>query len=265
MCSAATVEKIGSESEKRTSAGRSQRVKRRPHLDHLRRRRMVGLGRDELGEGEDAGLRLRRREGCVVRLDDVVARICEARDANELTRDEVGTEPPHELAEPKPLGRGRTARADAGVEDHEPRHAVGPLDCESEPDRPAPVLDDDRGIAEVDARPRSARSRRSGSRTSSPRSPSACPSGRSRSSRARPRVPSPRASGSSFGTGTPTSARRGEAARGRRCPRPRSACEARPARRSGARTSSREALRTARRVCGRSPSTDHDDHGGWRA
>ena len=69
------VEKIGSESEKRTSAGFSQLLERGAHLHHLRRARVVDLGRDELREREHAGLRLRRRERRVVAVDHVVGEL----------------------------------------------------------------------------------------------------------------------------------------------------------------------------------------------
>ena len=46
--------------------------------------------------------------------------------------------------------RRRAARADSGVEDHEPRDAVGVLDREPKSDRPAPVLDDDGRVAQVE-------------------------------------------------------------------------------------------------------------------
>ena len=41
-------------------------------VEHRRRRRMVGAGRDELGELHDPGARLRHRERRVVRCDHLV-------------------------------------------------------------------------------------------------------------------------------------------------------------------------------------------------
>ena len=54
------------------------------------------------------------------------------------------------VAEAQPLVGGRPAAADAGVHDHEPADPVGMLDREAEPDRPAPVLDDDGRVAQVE-------------------------------------------------------------------------------------------------------------------
>ena len=55
-----------------------------------------------------------------------------------------------EGAEAQPLVRGRTAAADPGVHDHEPGDAIRLLDGDPQADRPAPVLDDDRQVAEVE-------------------------------------------------------------------------------------------------------------------
>ena len=49
----------------------------------------------------------------------------------------------------EPLGDG-ARRTDPGVEDDEALHALGVLDGETQPDRPAPVLHDDRRPAEVE-------------------------------------------------------------------------------------------------------------------
>ena len=54
------------------------------------------------------------------------------------------------VAEAQPLLRRRPAAADPGVHDHEARDPVGLLDREAEPDRAAPVLDDDGGVAQVE-------------------------------------------------------------------------------------------------------------------
>ena len=111
---------------------------------------MIQLGRDELGEREHAGLRLRGREGRVVRVDHLVRELRHRRDADELTRYEIGSDAPDELAEAQPLVRRRATRADAGVQDHQARDAIGALDGEPQPDRAAPVLDDDGRLAQVE-------------------------------------------------------------------------------------------------------------------
>ena len=63
---------------------------------------------------------------------------------------DVGADAAHEVAEAQPLLRRRPAAADAGVHDHEPRDPVGVLDGEAQADRPAPVLDDDGEVAQVE-------------------------------------------------------------------------------------------------------------------
>ena len=89
-------------------------------------------------------------------------------------------------AEAQPRLARRPAAADAGVEDDEPLDALRVLDGEPQPDRAAPVVDDERQLAQVELLDEPLRSSRRGGRTSTSRSPSACPSGRSRSDRARP-------------------------------------------------------------------------------
>ena len=73
-----------------------------------------------------------------------------ARDLHELARNQVRPHAPHELAEAQPLGRRRTAGADPGVQDDDLSDALGVLDGEPQPDRAAPVLDDDRRLAQVE-------------------------------------------------------------------------------------------------------------------
>ncbi len=216
-------------------------------------RGVLELGRDELRERQDSGLRLGRREGRVVRLDDVVGELGHGRDPDELTGDEIGADAADELAKAEPLLRGRAAGADPRVQDDEARDAIGPLDGEPAARSARPSPGRRRSSRAGRARRRSARSIRSGSRRSSPRSGSACRSARSRSSRARRREPRPRSSGSSCGRGTPRSARRAGAAPDRRSPRRRSASAARPARRSARRRCTREGLRSARRACDTPP------------
>ena len=111
---------------------------------------MVGLGRDELRKGERARLRLPHRERRVVAPDSLVVELRDARDLHEPARGEVRTDLAHERAEAKPRLR-RRADADAGVEDHEPRDAIRVRHREAQPDRPAPVVDDDRQLSEVEA------------------------------------------------------------------------------------------------------------------
>ena len=111
---------------------------------------MVGRDRDELGEGEHAGLGLRDGPGRAVGLLDLVGHRLHRRDADEPAGDHLRAEPAHPVAEAEPLLRRRPAAADAGVHDHEPGDPVGLLDREAEPDRAAPVLDDDGGVAQVE-------------------------------------------------------------------------------------------------------------------
>ena len=54
------------------------------------------------------------------------------------------------VAKAEPLLRRRPPAADARVHDHEPADPVGALDREPEADRPAPILDDDGRVAEVE-------------------------------------------------------------------------------------------------------------------
>ena len=150
MRSAAAVEKIGSESEKRTSAGRSQCSSAARTSVIFAARGVLELGRDELRERQDSGLGLGRREGRVVRLDDVVGELGHGGDPDQLARDEIGADSADELAKAQPLLRGRAAGADPGVEDDEARDAIRPLDRQPESDRPAPVLDDDGRLAQVE-------------------------------------------------------------------------------------------------------------------
>ena len=120
------------------------------HGQVRRRVRMLGRDRDEVGEREDARLRLGHGPRRAVGLLDLVAHRLHGRDAHELAGDQVGADAAEEVAEAQPLVRRRPAAADAGVHDHEPRDAVGLLDGEAEADRPAPVLDDDREVAQVE-------------------------------------------------------------------------------------------------------------------
>ena len=55
-----------------------------------------------------------------------------------------------ECAEAEPFLRRGAARADAGVEDHEPGDPIRSLDCESQPDGATPILDDNGDAFEVE-------------------------------------------------------------------------------------------------------------------
>ena len=115
-----------------------------------RRVGVLGRDRDEPGEGEDPGLRLGHRPRRAVGLLDLVAHRLHCRDPDELAGNDVRADAAHEVAEAEPLLGRRPAAADTGVHDHEPRNAVRVLDGEAEPDRPAPVLDDDGEVAQVE-------------------------------------------------------------------------------------------------------------------
>ena len=111
---------------------------------------VIGRDRDEVGEGEDPGLRLGHRPGRAVGLDDLLRDRLDRGDLDEPARDDLGAEAAEPVAEAEPFLRRRPPAADAGVHDHEPADPVGALDREPEPDRPAPVLDDDGGVAQVE-------------------------------------------------------------------------------------------------------------------
>ena len=146
--------------------------------------------------------------------------------------------------------------ADARVEDHDPRHAVGVGDGEAEPDRPAPVVDDERQPLELELEREALDRHGSARRTSTRPGREACPSGRSRRGRGRQRGLPRRSSGSSCGRGTPTSARRGSGAPDRPSPPRRSAFSGRPARRSGRGRASPRGPRIARPACDKPPRGD---------
>ena len=112
--------------------------------------RMVGRDRHQVREGEDARLRLGYRPGRAVGVHDLVAHRLHGRDLNEPARDHLRAETAEPVAEAKPLVGGWPAAADAGVHDHELSDPVRTLDGEPEADRPAPVLDDDGRVAEVE-------------------------------------------------------------------------------------------------------------------
>ena len=150
MCSAATVEKIGSESEKRTSAGRSQcssAARTSSIFAALGCSSSVGTSSGNASTPAfDSGV----GKGALYASTTSSASSVTRGDPDELAGDEVGADAADELAEAQPLLRGRAAGADPGVQDHEPRDAIRPLDGEPEPDRPAPVLDDDGRLAQVE-------------------------------------------------------------------------------------------------------------------
>ena len=68
------------------------------------------------GNASDPGLRLGGGEGRVVGVCDLVRELRHAREANELSGDDLVPHAPHELAEPEPLGRRRSAGADSRVQ-----------------------------------------------------------------------------------------------------------------------------------------------------
>ena len=187
--------KIGSESEKRTSVGALPALERRrgPRASSPR---SGGRARSARARGRRARPLSTRASGTArCSREDRVVDLGHGRDPDELAGDELGSDAPHELAEAQPLGRRRAPGADAGVQDDEPSDAIGPLDGEPEPDRAAPVLDDDGRLAEIELVGEALDRASSGSRTSSPRSASACPSVRIRSSRVRRRARPPASGG----------------------------------------------------------------------
>ena len=147
MRSATRGEKIGSESEKRTRAGFSQRASSSRTAQVNGQVGVVGGDRDEPWEGEDSGLRLGDRPRCAVGRLDLVAHRLHGRDLDEPAGDDLGPESHQPVTEAQPLLGGRPAAADAGVHDHDPADPVGMLDREAEADRAAPVLYDDGRVA----------------------------------------------------------------------------------------------------------------------
>ena len=149
--SATRGEKIGSESEKRTSAGFSQRPSCSRTARCAGRVRVVGRDRDELREGEDArpSTRAPARARCRPprpRRSSAArprcGRACRdrsrcrrgARQSRKRSHSSEGGRPP-----PMPVFM-ITSRRDP----------VGVLDGEAEADRAAPVLDDDGRVAQVE-------------------------------------------------------------------------------------------------------------------
>ena len=183
--SACRGEKIGSESEKRTSAGFSQCASCSRTAWCAGRSGWSGEIGTRSGKARMPAFDSGHRPGCAVGSLDLVAHRLHGGDLDELARDHVGAEAAQPVAEAQPLLRGRPPAADAGVHDHEPADPVRVLDGEAEADRAAPVLDDDGRVAQVELLDEPRDRRRCGSRRSSPRSGAACRSGRSRSSRAR--------------------------------------------------------------------------------
>ena len=142
--------------------------------------------------------------------DHLVAGVVLARAADEeADRQVLGAL--DEVAERDPrVGHLLVPGEQAGVEDHDPRDPIGVLDREPQPDRAAPVVHDDRRVAQVELLEQRRDRRRRGGRSCTSRCRSACPSGRSRAgparcSESRRRGPA----GSPCATETTTSARRG--------------------------------------------------------
>ena len=115
-------------------------AERVPDAVHRRRVRVVGLGRDELGEGERAGFRLGRREGRVIRLADLVVEPLRRAGLDEPSDVERAAELAHDGAKSQPRLARRPAAADPGVENDEPLDPLRVLDREAQPDRAAPVV-----------------------------------------------------------------------------------------------------------------------------
>ena len=111
--------------------------------------RVGGLG-DQQREGARAGLRGRVGIRRVVGGDHLVARVVLAGAAHEQAdRQVLGAG--DEVAEGHPgVGHALAAGEQAGVEHHEALDALGVLDGEPQPDRAAPVVHDDRGVAQVE-------------------------------------------------------------------------------------------------------------------
>ena len=170
----------------------------------------------------DSGLGI----GRVVGGRDLVAGVGLARAAHEhADRQVLGAL--DEVAERVPRGvHLLVAGEEAGVHDHDAADPVGMLDREAQPDRPAPVVHDDRWRRAGRALRAAARASRCGGRSCTSRCRPACPSGRSRPCRA-PRSESRRraAAASPCGTGMTTSARRAGGAP--EAPSPSSRCASR--------------------------------------
>ena len=150
MSSACLGEKTRSESEKRTSVGRSQRASAVPHPQHRRRGGVIGLGRDELGERTRAGLRL-GAPGTGRRTPRSTSSASRETQATWTRRLAVNASPTWRTSSRKRSHcSDGSAHADPRVEDHEPRDALGVLDGEPQPERPTPVVHDERHLPEVE-------------------------------------------------------------------------------------------------------------------
>ena len=110
----------------------------------------VGRLRDQQREGARAGLRGGVRERRVVGGDHLVAGVVLAGAAHEhADRQVLGAR--DEVAEGQPrVGHPLVPGEQAGVEDHEALDPLRVLDGESQPDRAAPVVHDDRRAAQVE-------------------------------------------------------------------------------------------------------------------
>ncbi len=149
ITSAARRPKIGSLSEKSTSVGRSNDAQPLAHVEHRGRRRVLRARRHELGEHRDPDPGLRDGERGVVACDHVVRCRLDERQPHELAGDDVRADAAHERLEAQPF-LVRSPRPDTGVEDDQPRHAVGLGDAQTETDRAAPVLHDDGQVLEIE-------------------------------------------------------------------------------------------------------------------
>ena len=89
-------------------------------------------------------------KGGVVGFADVVGETLRRSRLDEPPDVERAAELANDVAEAQPRLARRPAAADAGVEDDEARDALGMLDRDAQPDRAAPVVHDERQIAQVE-------------------------------------------------------------------------------------------------------------------
>ena len=138
---------VGAPQHQRRALVAAQRFE---HPPALRRTGGVGGLRDQAGEGARSGLRGDARERRVVGRGDLVAGVAVAAAADqEADREVLGALDEGGERLPVVVHR-RRAVEHAAVEDHEARDALGVLDGQAQPDRAAPVVDDEGGVADVE-------------------------------------------------------------------------------------------------------------------
>ena len=138
----------GSLSENATSAGLSQPTQRVLNGEHLGDAGIVLGERHEQREPLGAGLARRRGERRLVRADHLSVELGGRRALHDHPDRQVG----------RALGKGtpghkalaHPSREQPSVHHHEPADLVGVLDSPAQPDRTAPVLNDDRYVVQVD-------------------------------------------------------------------------------------------------------------------